>query len=151
MIRVKASPSSVKAAAAKATPTRPTPKARAVAAPVKKIGAVSKQKTKSKVSPARAKVIEEVAAVEIAVRAPAVREALYFDAQWYLDAYPDVNQAGVDPASHYRESGFREGRQPNATFNGKAYIAANPDLAGYENDPFMHYVFFGAAEGRPLS
>ncbi|WP_243429657.1 hypothetical protein [Acetobacter sacchari] len=147
MIRVKVSTSSGKAAAVKATPTRSTPKARVVAAPAKKISAISKRKS----SPARAKAVEEVVAVEVAARVPAVREALYFDAQWYLDAYPDVNQAGVDPASHYRESGFREGRQPNAAFNGKAYIAANPDLAGYENDPFMHYVFFGAAEGRPLS
>lgn len=85
------------------------------------------------------------------VRHEPVRDALYFDRQWYLEAYPDVAEAGVDPATHYRTAGFREGRQPNALFNSEAYLAVNPDLAGYEDDLFLHYVFFGAAEGRPLA
>lgn len=79
-----------------------------------------------------------------------LRDALYFDAKWYLAAYPDVAQAGVDAATHYRLSGFREGRRPNAFFDGQSYREANPDLATYEGDLFLHYVFFGASEGRPL-
>ncbi|MFT8720575.1 hypothetical protein [Acetobacter sp.] len=101
---------------------------------------------------ARPVVVEEVE--EIIVQAPEkcepVRDALYFDSAWYLEHYPDVAEAGVDPVIHYRSSGFREGRQPNAHFNAKAYLEANPDLAGFDDDLFLHYVFFGACEGRPL-
>ena len=33
-----------------------------------------------------------------------------FDANWYLDAYPDISEAGIDPYRHYIEHGRREGR-----------------------------------------
>src|SRR3546814_8656697 len=32
----------------------------------------------------------------------AIRSSRWFDAAWYLDAYPDVRDAGMDPAGHYR-------------------------------------------------
>lgn len=83
-------------------------------------------------------------------RTPPVPEALYFDATWYLETYPDVAEAGIDPATHYQMNGFREGRKPNAAFDCKAYLAANPDLEGYSEDLFAHYVFFGASEGRRI-
>jgi glycosyltransferase involved in cell wall biosynthesis len=35
-----------------------------------------------------------------------------FDAAWYLEAYPDVAQAGVDPWEHYWRHGAMEGRLP---------------------------------------
>ncbi|MCK7544810.1 glycosyltransferase [Marinobacter bryozoorum] len=35
-----------------------------------------------------------------------------FDAQWYLETYPDIERAGVDPAWHYFNFGMWEGRQP---------------------------------------
>ncbi|MFD1215441.1 glycosyltransferase [Microbulbifer celer] len=35
-----------------------------------------------------------------------------FDADWYLEAYPDVAQAGIDPWSHYVNHGRHEGRLP---------------------------------------
>ena len=101
---------------------------------------------------ARPAIVEDVEEVIVQVREKLepVREALYFDSAWYLEHYQDVAEAGVDPVIHYRSSGFREGRQPNARFNAKAYLEANPDLAGFDDDLFLHYVFFGACEGRPL-
>lgn len=37
-----------------------------------------------------------------------------FDATWYLQRYPDVATAGVDPLQHYLHFGLREGRWPCA-------------------------------------
>lgn len=36
----------------------------------------------------------------------------YFDAAWYLRAYPDVAASGANPARHYRLHGRAEGRLP---------------------------------------
>jgi len=51
----------------------------------------------------------------IPLKAPPVRSRLIsaetFDASWYLEAYPDVRAAGVDPWQHYVKYGRAEGRQ----------------------------------------
>lgn len=36
-----------------------------------------------------------------------------FDPEWYLERYPDVAAANVDPAKHFLSHGQREGRLPN--------------------------------------
>jgi len=38
-----------------------------------------------------------------------------FDAEWYLETNGDVAESGVDPALHFLEFGFAEGRGPRAT------------------------------------
>lgn len=47
-------------------------------------------------------------------------EQVGFDPDWYLQAYPDVAAAGVDPWEHYQHHGQYEGRQP---FLNRAVIA----------------------------
>jgi Methyltransferase domain len=42
----------------------------------------------------------------------ALRESLYFDADWYLKKYPDVAESGMDPVIHYIQFGASEGRDP---------------------------------------
>lgn len=37
-----------------------------------------------------------------------------FDPEWYLDQYKDVAEANTDPALHFLEFGFTEGRSPRA-------------------------------------
>jgi len=37
-----------------------------------------------------------------------------FDAEWYLQRYPDVARAGIDPLVHFVSHGMRERRAPNA-------------------------------------
>ncbi len=73
----------------------------------------------------------------------------FFDREWYLKQHPDVGQAGIDPSRHYMEKGWREGRNPNPHFDGRAYLAANPDVDPTMN-PFEHFIFFGIAERRRL-
>lgn len=40
------------------------------------------------------------------------RPDLQFDADWYLDTYPDIRDAGIDPLTHYIAFGAAEGRLP---------------------------------------
>ena len=80
---------------------------------------------------------------------PRALERRAFDADFYLTAYADVAQAGVDPFGHFMDVGWIEGRRPNAWFSVGDYLAANPDLDPAAN-PFEHYLRHGRAEGRPL-
>lgn len=41
----------------------------------------------------------------------------YFDAEYYLASYPDVQEAGIDPLRHYIKYGLAEGRSPSPTFS----------------------------------
>ena len=36
----------------------------------------------------------------------------FVDKEWYLDTYPDVAAAGIDPAIHFERHGRFEGRLP---------------------------------------
>lgn len=72
----------------------------------------------------------------------------WFDAGHYLETYPDVAGAGVDPATHYCEHGLREGRRPNGWFDPAFYLAAYPDVSASGIPAFEHFVRFGLSEGR---
>ena len=71
-----------------------------------------------------------------------------FDAAWYLEAYADVRESGVDPLRHYLESGWREGRDPGPNFSSAAYLKGNSDVAALGVNPLLHFVEYGHAEGR---
>ncbi|MBF0877895.1 hypothetical protein HKD21_13770 [Gluconobacter cerevisiae] len=75
-----------------------------------------------------------------------------FDACWYLETYPDVRDAGIDPLEHYMTVGWREGRNPSPAFDTQFYLHANPDVVKADLNPLEHFVGTGQAEGRgPLS
>lgn len=83
-------------------------------------------------------------------RENAIVEALledYFDADYYLASYPDVHEAGVDPLRHYMAHGWREGRNPSATFDTNFYVRTH--LAGSQSEicPLVHYAESGRAAG----
>lgn len=78
------------------------------------------------------------------------QSVIYFDGGWYLDMYPDVREAGIDPLEHFLNHGSQEGRSPNALFDSQAYLRANPDVVEFERGPFIHYICFGFQEKRPL-
>lgn len=75
----------------------------------------------------------------------------YFDAEWYLQTYPDLREAGVNPAEHYLKFGANEGRQPSAEFDGNWYLKRYPDVAASGINPLLHYIKFGRNEGRTAS
>ncbi|KAA0122190.1 hypothetical protein CIW48_19525 [Methylobacterium sp. P1-11] len=71
-----------------------------------------------------------------------------FDPVYYLNAYPDVHVAGLNPLDHYLRHGWKEGRDPSAGFSTSGYLAANPDVAASGHNPLVHFVNTGLAEGR---
>lgn len=70
----------------------------------------------------------------------------YFDADWYLQKYPDVAAAGVDPKLHYVLHGRFERRRPSIYFDPDYYVDTffGGDL---EADALDHYVTEGWKEG----
>jgi hypothetical protein len=70
------------------------------------------------------------------------------DREWYLDRYPDVRAAKVDPLSHYLKWGAREGRDPSPLFSTGFYLAQNPDVRVSGLNPLAHYLRWGWREGR---
>jgi hypothetical protein len=73
-----------------------------------------------------------------------------FDAAFYLEAYPDVAAAGMDPLDHFLISGWQEGRNPTRGFSVRDYLDIHPDIAQSGMNPFVHYVRTGRGEGRAL-
>lgn len=71
-----------------------------------------------------------------------------FDRQWYLEQYPDVARARVDPIWHYVSIGASEGRNPGPLFNTNWYLQKNKDVAEAGVNPLHHYVGIGWKEAR---
>jgi len=85
-------------------------------------------------------------------RNPSVLEAWrrFFDPAFYLRAYPDVFQSGVDACIHFLVCGGSEFRRPSAEFDAGGYLDAYPDITRSGINPLLHFVLFGAAEGRHI-
>jgi hypothetical protein len=79
-----------------------------------------------------------------------LRESPLFDPAWYLATYSDVAAAGADPAVHFLETGWLEGRDPGPQFATSAYLKANADVARQGLNPLLHYIEFGQFEGREI-
>jgi hypothetical protein len=77
-----------------------------------------------------------------------MRRSELFDAGWYLTEYPDVSRSGVEPAEHYWEQGWLEGRDPSPHFDSDWYISQHADVRSAGINPLIHYILHGAAEGR---
>ncbi len=71
-----------------------------------------------------------------------------FDSDWYLEQYPDVRAAGVNPLIHYLRHGAAEGRDPNPLFDSDWYLDRYPDVRAAGVNPVVHYLRYCAREGR---
>jgi hypothetical protein len=71
------------------------------------------------------------------------------DQQWYLETYPDIAAAGMDPVHHYLQFGWREGRDPRRNFSTRGYLAVNREVARAGQNPFTHYLRHGGPKGPP--
>lgn len=72
-----------------------------------------------------------------------------FDADFYRSKNPDVARTGIDPFEHFLAYGWKEGRNPNATFNLRDYGEMNPEVAASGVNPFSHFLVVGRANGLP--
>jgi SAM-dependent methyltransferase len=70
----------------------------------------------------------------------ALRRSTAFDPTFYLDQYPDVAAAGLDPLVLYIEPGWREGRDPNAAFSTRAHLERQPDVSASGVNPLPHKI-----------
>lgn len=63
----------------------------------------------------------------------------HLDAGFYLEQYPDVASAGLDPAEHYLLYGADEGRDPSMLFSTSTYKASHEsELHGV--NPYVHFL-----------
>lgn len=69
-----------------------------------------------------------------------VRASKWFDAEWYVAEYPDVANAGMDPAEHYLRHGAPERRDPSPMFNTGAYLRDHPELVDGGINPLLHFL-----------
>ncbi|TVR64837.1 MAG: glycosyltransferase [Candidatus Competibacteraceae bacterium] len=71
-----------------------------------------------------------------------------FDRTHYLDSYPDVREAGLNPLVHFIRKGTAEGYLPNPLFETEWYLETYPDVAESGINPLLHYFIHGVTEGR---
>ena len=70
-----------------------------------------------------------------------------FMPEWYLDTYPDVAKAGIDPYEHYLEYGEREHRKPNPFFDVGWYRERSKAACKYDGLALEHYAKRGWKNG----
>jgi hypothetical protein len=72
----------------------------------------------------------------------------FFDAAFYLERYPDVRQAGMNPLWHYLRHGAAEGRKPHRLFEPDYYLSCCPEARSCAN-PLLHFVRTRGRLGNP--
>ncbi len=72
-----------------------------------------------------------------------------FDAAFYLEKYPDLRAAGVDPLRHYVEHGAVEGRKPHRLFDTRYYLRQRPEASAAGVDPLVDFLEGGARSANP--
>jgi hypothetical protein len=70
-----------------------------------------------------------------------------FDEAYYQATYGTV-LGNTDPYEHFMCRGWRDGWNPNTSFDTRYYLEANPDVAVAGINPLTHFATTGAAEGR---
>ncbi len=72
----------------------------------------------------------------------------YFDLLFYIEKYPDVKIAGIEPLIHFLLFGWKEGRNPSNLFDTKFYLSTYPDVKNSGINPLLHFILHGKKEGR---
>ncbi len=71
-----------------------------------------------------------------------------FEANWYLENYPDVKATGLGAVEHYLKYGSQLQRNPSPSFNTSYYLSTYRDVAESGMNPLVHYLQFGLDENR---
>lgn len=72
----------------------------------------------------------------------------YFNSDFYINRYDDVEGSGFSPAEHYYKFGWREGRNPSLKFDTNFYLQDNADVKVSGVNPLLHYILSGKQEYR---
>lgn len=68
-----------------------------------------------------------------------IKKSGFFDPDWYLNTYPDVEKLGMDPCYHYLKYGGVLERKPSPLIDVSDYTAKNGKGGGKEH-PFYNYI-----------
>jgi len=75
-----------------------------------------------------------------------------FDANWYIETYPDVKQSGIAPYVHFYLFGWYQGYRPMPIFDVLWYASRYPDFNVNGMNPLEHYESIGQSLGnRPCA
>lgn len=82
-----------------------------------------------------------------------ISETPTFNEDWYLNQNTDVANAVRagwfnSGEQHWKQYGWKEGRDPCETFSTKFYLTVYPDVAAAGMNPLEHYQKWGESEGR---
>lgn len=69
-----------------------------------------------------------------------------FDRDWYLQRYPEVTSAKLDPILFFYRLGGPAGHIPSPGFDATAYVARYPDVIERGLNPLVHYLRYGQAQ-----
>lgn len=72
----------------------------------------------------------------------------FFDPQWYLDQYPDVQVTNMDPIDHYLFVGAMLLRNPSERFCTKFYMESYPEVKESRINPLVYHLRRGEQEGK---
>jgi len=76
-----------------------------------------------------------------------IKESNLFNADYYLNTYPEVEKTGKYPLAHYIEIGSYKGLNPNNWFDAKWYVKYYKDVIESEMNPLAHYILYGKKLG----
>lgn len=77
-----------------------------------------------------------------------IRNSGFFDSNWYLQKYPEIQSSGMDPDYHYLMEGGFTGLDPGPDFDSSYYLATYLDVQNEGINPLLHYLQYGRSEGR---
>jgi len=78
-----------------------------------------------------------------------IRKSGFFDAEWYLVNYPDVDTLGMDPAEHYLKYGAMRRRDPGPDFCTGFYLDTHPGRWQEITNPLLHFHGKGGGKMKP--
>ena len=74
-----------------------------------------------------------------------------FDDEFYLNKYPQIKNANIDPLYHYLYYGFKENKETGNVFDPNFYLSKYSDVKQSGQNPLIHYVLHGKKEGRLIN
>ena len=80
-----------------------------------------------------------------------IRNSIFFDSNYYLNTYLDVENTSMSAEEHYLSIGYLEGRNPSAEFSTLFYYKKYNDVLEKNFNPLLHYELYGIYENRKIS
>nr|WP_319539988.1 glycosyltransferase family 4 protein [uncultured Methanospirillum sp.] len=80
-----------------------------------------------------------------------IRRSNFFDSNWYLSYYSDIQITGLKPITHYIWFGWREMRDPSPLFCTSYYLSHNLDIYDEEVNPLVHFIVNDTNNSWPRS